>query len=321
MIQGNGDWTILRPKLNSRSDSARRASVGPIWKRRVGRKAGSVIVAQAEERGGSRRGLLICAQCQAQTSVLARTLFQDTHLDVRTWFQALWWVCGQKNGVSALGLQRLLGLGSYESAWSLLHRLRRAMVRPGRDRLSGCVEVDESYWGGPRSGVRGHGARGKSLLLAAVQLTGKKIGRIRLARVRDGSAKSLLSFVQASVAPGGEIRSDGNHSYSELQSLGYKHKVTIVSHAQGEKAKMLPHVHLVVSLLKRWLLGTHQGGVQGRQLDYYLDEFTFRFNRRTSRSRGLLFYRLIHQAVTLHPMPFQRLIAQTKNLNFSQGDT
>lgn len=258
----------------------------------------------------SQRGLWVCRSCLKQVSVTAGTLFQDTHKDLRTWFRVLWWVGSQKNGVSALGFQRLLDLGSYETAWSWLHKLRRAMVRPGRDRLGGVVEVDETYWGGTRPGPRGRGAVGKCLIVVAVQAQDRRIGRIRLGLVGDGTASSLTSFVQQAVEPGTEVVTDGNSAYDTLNSLGYRHKKLIVHHSGNKATALLPRVHLVVSLLKRWLLGTHQGAVAPHQLGYYLDEFTFRFNRRTSRSRGLLFYRLIGQAVQLDPKPYAAIISR-----------
>lgn len=256
----------------------------------------------------TKRGLWVCAACQRQTSVTAGTIFQDTRKELRTWFRAVWWVCGQKNGVSAVSIQGLLGFGSYETAWTWMHKLRRAMVRPGRDRLSGEVEVDETYIGGPKPGKHGRGAAGKSMVVVAAEKDGRGIGRIRLARVANGTAAELERFVQEAVEPGTVVETDGNRAYNGLPRLGYTHTVSPVKHAAGDSEKTLPRVHRVASLLKRWLLGTHQGGVQHRHLDFYLDEFTFRFNRRTSRSRGKLFYRLLQQAVRVDPAPYATLV-------------
>ncbi len=211
-----------------------------------------------------------------------------------------WYVTNQKSGASALGVQRVLGLGSYRTAWNWLHKLRRAMVRPGRDRLAGVVEVDETFIGGPRPGKRGRGAGGKTLVLIAAQADGRKIGRIRLARIPDASAASLEPAVQQAVEPGTRIQSDDWAGYSRLRGLGYDHEVIQPAVRQGDN--LLPRVNLVASLLKRWLLGTHQGAVRPSHLDYYLDEFTFRFNRRSSRSRGKLLYRLAQQAVAVSPV-------------------
>lgn len=247
-----------------------------------------------------------CARCGYDFTVTAGTLFADTHKPLRLWFEAIWYVTNQKSGVSALGLQRVLGLGSYRTAWNWLHKLRRAMVRPGRDRLSGTIEVDETYLGGPKPGKRGRGAGGKSLVLIAAQADGRKIGRIRLARIADASAKSLEQAVVAAVEPGARIHTDDWRGYTGLRGLGYDHCVIRPTTELGEN--LLPRANRIASLLKRWLLGTHQGAVGPDHLDYYLDEYTFRFNRRTSRSRGLLFHRLMEQAIALEPVHGEALV-------------
>lgn len=246
-----------------------------------------------------KRGQYWCRQCNYQASVTAGTIFQDSRKSLRLWFRAIWYVVSQKNGVSALGLQRVLGIGSYRTAWTWLHKLRCAMVRPGRDRLSGTIEVDETYIGGKKSGKRGRGAAGKALVLVAVEDQDNRIGRIRLRRVIDGSANSLITAVKDSVETGSLVRTDGWNSYEPLLSAGYEHAV--IRKETGIGDNLLPLVNRVVSLLKKWLQGTHQGAVRSSHLDYYLDEFTFRFNRRTSNSRGKLFYRLVQQAVLIPP--------------------
>src|SRR4030042_5921767 len=156
-----------------------------------------------------KRGQYWCRQCNYQASVTAGTIFQDSRKSLRLWFHAIWYVVSQKNGVSALGLQRVLGIGSYRTAWTWLHKLRCAMVRPRRDRLSGTVEVDEKYIGGKKSGKRGRGAAGKELVLVAVEDQGNQIGRIRLRRVVDGSAKSLITAIKDSVETGSLVHTDG----------------------------------------------------------------------------------------------------------------
>ena len=254
------------------------------------------------------RGLYWCRNCDYQASVTAGTLFHDSHKPLRLWFEAMWYVTNQKSGVSALGLQRVLGLGSYHTAWNWLHKLRRAMVRPGRDRLTGVVEVDEIFIGGEKPGKRGRGAAGKALVVVAAQEDGKRIGRIRLRRVADAAGESLEPAVWEMVEPGSTVRTDGWRGYNGLTELGYQHRV-VQKHADlGEN--LLPLVNLIASLVKRWLLGTHQGAVQHSHLDYYLDEYTFRFNRRTSKSRGLLFYRLLTQAIDLGPVLESQLKAR-----------
>jgi len=241
-----------------------------------------------------------CGNCGHDFTVTAGTLFANTKLPLRLWFETLWYVVNQKNGVSALGVQRVLGLGCYQTAWRWLHKLRRAMVRPGRDRLSGTVEVDEVYVGGERAGPRGRGAAGKALVLVVAQADGAKIGRIRLARIADASGAELVGAIGRSVEPGTQVLTDGWEGYGGLAASGYRRNIVRATAIVGEN--LLPRAHRVASLLKRWLLGTHQGAVAHSHLDYYLDEFTFRFNRRTSRSRGLLFYRLLEQAVALGPV-------------------
>lgn len=245
------------------------------------------------------RDLYLCAGCRFQVSVTAGTIFQDTRKPLTLWIRAMWYVTSQKQGVSALGLQRVLGLGSYRTAWTWLHKLRRAMVRPGRDRISGTVEVDEIFIGGVKKGKRGRGADGKALVLVAAQEDGRRIGRIRLNRVADASSASLIPAIKNCVEPGSVVRTDAWRGYSKLSSEKYVH--TVIRKTDDIGDNVLPMVNRVASLLKRWLLGTHQGAVGMSHLDYYLDEYTFRFNRRTSKSRGKLFYRLMQQAATIEP--------------------
>ena len=234
---------------------------------------------------------------------MAGTLFQDSRKPLGFWFRALWYVTNQKSGASALGLQRTLGLGSYATAWLWLHKMRRAMVRPGRDRLNGRVEVDETFVGGEVHGLRGRSGAGKSLVAIAAQAQGRGLGRIRMRCLPDASKAALHAFVRQTIEPGSVVHTDGWDSYKGLAALGYAHEVSALKGRGASAAtELLPRVHLVASLLKRWLLGTHHGAVSPEHLDYYLDEFTFRFNRRTSASRGLLFYRLIQQAVALRPV-------------------
>lgn len=251
-------------------------------------------------------GRSLCRGCRAQVSVLAGTIFQDTHLPLTTWFRAMWQVTSQKNGMSALGLQRVLGLGSYKTAWTMLHKLRRAMVRPGRERLSGTVEVDETYWGGEEEGAVGRQTEDKALIMVAAEIDGRNIGRVRLRRVLDLQQTTLHGFIGEMVQAGSTVRTDGLPAYQGL--TGYTHDRRIQRRQPDNRPHLLPRVHRVMSLLKRWLLGTHQGAISHEHLDDYLNEFTFRFNRRTSASRGKLFYRLVEQAVQIDPAPFQNII-------------
>jgi len=252
--------------------------------------------------------LMQCRGCGHQTSVTAGTIFQDTRKPLLLWFRVMWWVTSQKNGASALGLQRAVGLGSYKTAWTWLHKLRRAMVRPGRERLHGIVEIDETYVGGLEEGVRGRQTETKALVVVAAEEDGGGIGRIRMRQIPDASGKSLLAFIEGSVEPGSVVHTDGWAGYEGLDQKGYQHRVTVVTGQKESPSALLPRVHRIASLLKRWLLGTHQGAVSREHLDYYLDEFTFRFNRRTSTSRGKLFYRLVQQAVAVEPVPYKAMV-------------
>jgi len=258
-----------------------------------------------------RRLLLPCAACGRQTSITAGTIFQDTRTPSPVWCRAMWAVTGPKTGTSALALQQILGLGSYQTARAWLHKLRRAMVRPGRERLAGQVEVDETFVGALEEGATGRGAVKKVLIVAAVEYKGRQIGRIRLRRVPDGSADSLQTFIDEVVESRSLVHTDGWLGYDQVRAHGYRHRITFLSDHPEPASELLPR-YLVMSLLKRWLLGTQQGAVSPAHLDHYLDEFTFRFNRRRSRHRGLLFFRLAQQAVQIDPVPYRALVRHTR---------
>ena len=256
------------------------------------------------------RQRLMCRSCQHQTSVTTDTIFQKTRTPLRVWLAGAWYVTNQKLGVSALGLQRVLGLGSYQTAWAMLHRFRRAMVRPERAKLHGLVEIDETYLAitdrlTPISAKRRKSKTTKVVVGIAVEiLTPKGFGRIRLRRVKDDSAASVIPFVQEVVDPSSVVCTDGSAAYLGLKSLGFEHERKVMLGSDLAAHASMPGVHRVASLIKRWILGTHQGSVQPDQLDFYLDEFVFRFNRRSSRSRGMLFYRLMEQAVRTAPVTY-----------------
>lgn len=241
----------------------------------------------------------------------AGTIFEGTRKPLRVWFLAMWELTSQKYGANALGLQRVLGLRSYTTAWAWLHKLRRAMVRPGRDRLHGCVEVDESYAGGKEAGARGRGTIKKAIIAIAVELKDNAFGRVRLRHIPDVSAQSLAGFVTEVVDRGAIVQTDGWPAYGGLGSLGFEHRVTVLSASPDPAHVLMPGVHHIASLLKRWLLSTLQGGISKQHLPYYLDEFTFRFNRRTSRARGMLFYRLMEQAVQSDHVTTKALFKKT----------
>ena len=271
---------------------------------------------QAREYWMGSRSRKICIGCGYQATVTAGTIFERTRMPLMLWFRAIWWVTSHKNGVTALGLQRVLGLGSYETAWTCLHKLRHAMVRPGRDKLSGQVEVDETYLGGLEEGVRGRKTEKKALIAVGAEENGKGIGRIRICQIKDASSASLHPFITNNIKSGSMIHTDGWEGYSGLDKNDYSHKVTVLRGKKESASELLPRVHRVISLLKRWLMGTHQGAVSHAYLDYYLDEFTFRFNRRNSRHRGKLFYRLLQQSVSVEPMTYERLVKHDRQLKF-----
>lgn len=238
------------------------------------------------------RGRFRCAACHSDTSVTHGTVFAHSHIPIKLWFLALWHVVSQKHGINALGLSRALGITRQKTGWQLLKKIRSGMIRPHRDRLSGLIEVDEVLLGGKRHKFEGRSPQGKTLVLMAVEDTGKgHIGRIRTQIIPDATARSLHIAIGEMVEPGSTVRTDGWTSY-RLEQWGYRHR-RVTRQTVAPEDDTTPLVHLVSSLLKRWLLGTHQGGVQITHLQEYLDEFVFRFNRRTSRSRGKLFYRLI----------------------------
>jgi transposase-like protein len=255
------------------------------------------------------RCLLMCRRCGYQASVTAGTIFHRTRLPLQDWFRAMWWMTDQKHRPSALGLQRLLGLGSYRTAWLWLQKLRHAMVRPGWDRLGGQVEVDKTYLGAVEAGAGRRHLGSKALVVIAAQIDGKGIGRIRLRRIPAASTSPLVAFVKHAVKPGSVVITDGWEAYAGLKQEGFKHRPRVISGSSKTASALLPRVRRVASLFKRWLLGTHQGALSREQLDSYLDEFTFRFNRRTSRYRWKLFYSLVAQAVMVEPVPYSRLLA------------
>lgn len=255
-----------------------------------------------------KNGTLKCSNCRKETSITSGTIFNKTRTSLINWFGAIWYITNQKNGVSALGIQRLLGLGSYQTSWALLHRLRIAMVNPERAQLSGLVEVDETFVGGviPRKTNKNHNDKKKSVVLIAIELLEPKgFGRVRLRHVSAATKENLNQFILDVVKPGSVIYSDGSSIYNCAKENGFGHHKTVHLGSSIAAHITMPGVHRVASLLKRWLLGAYQGAIQEKQLEHYLDEYTFRFNRRKSKSRGLLFYRLLEQAVITTPRTYE----------------
>lgn len=253
------------------------------------------------------KGRYECTGCHKETSVTNGTIFHKSTKPLSVWFRAIWWIVAQKNGVSAKGLQKILGLGSYQTSWVWLHKFRRLMVMSGRSKLKGIVEVDEVLIGGKKPGKRGRGAEGKSLIVVAVEVVGRKTGRTRISKIPDASAESLEPFIEENIKKGSKVVTDGWPSYSRLTEMEYVHEIQLPS-AMEDDREVLPNVHRIASLLKRWLLGTHQSYLNKNKLGYYLDEYVFRYNRRTARSRGLLFLRLIEQAVSNGPLSFKQIV-------------
>lgn len=258
-------------------------------------------------------GRLRCAACGGRTSATAGTIFDRTRTPLTVWLTVCWQFATQKDGISALSLQRSLEIGSYQTAWAMLHRVRSVLVRPGRERLQGSVEVDETYIGGDELGLSGGRAKGKKALVgvAVERIEPRGFGRCRMALLADASAESLRAFLLDNVEPGATVITDGWQPYRPATRDLYIHNR--VRGAAGRQAsQLLPGVHMVASLAKRWLLGTHQGAVERAHLASYLDEFVFRFNRRRSRSRGLVFYRVLQLAVEHDPVRYRDLIANPR---------
>ena len=246
-------------------------------------------------------GRFHCQGCSTNVYLAAGTVFHRSKVPLRLWFRAMWWMTNQKVGINAMGLQRLLGLPSYQTAWTMLHKLRRAMVRPGREQLSGEIEVDGTLIGGLRPGNPSRQA--KEIVIIAAEVRGKRMGRIRIARLPDENGPTIVNFVKKNVAVGSRIISDGEWAYCWTTKHGYKHL-----RLPGAGHKELPRVHRIAALLKRWLLGTFHGRASPHQLEHYLDEYAFRFNRRNSTIRGQLFYRLVQQCAGCAPTPYHAMI-------------
>lgn len=261
---------------------------------------------EASEAWRTKKGLWMCRDCGRKTSVTAGTIFHRTRTPLSTWFAAIWFVTSQKNGISAQGLQRVLGFGSYETAWAWMHKLRRAMVRPDRDLLSGEVELDETFIGGVTAGTDGAGTDKLPVMVAVERVGPKRLGRVRFRVASAPGSLGLLDFATDTITTGSTVRTDGARVLRRLADLGYTH-IGVNGYQADDPATVLPGVHLVAALLKRWLIGTLHYRVDQAHMAYYLDEFAFRFNRRTATSRGLLFYRLLQQAVNTDPHPLATL--------------
>ena len=256
-----------------------------------------------------------CAACGKQHSLLAGTIFEQTKTGLARWFLAIWLVTSSKGGISTMELQRQMGFSSYQTAWSWLHKIRKAMVRPDRRPLAERVEADETLVGGARPGRRGRGAAGKTVVAGAVEAgrgksRGRRLGRLRLQSVADASAESLKGFLTANVAPAAAVTTDGWQGYAGLGQAGYDHEAINLRTSWGDAVQHLPAIHLVFGLAKRWLLGTHHGAVSPKHLQAHLDEHVFRFNRRTAKSIGHRFARLVEQAIATPPASYRNIVGQ-----------
>ena len=248
-----------------------------------------------------------CGGCDRKVSVTAGTIFDKTRTPLTVWFAVAWRMVGDKIGISAIQVRREMELGSIQTAWMMLHRFRSVMVLSGRDRLRGEVEVDESILGGFEPGMRGRGSAKKLLLAAAVERSRGHFGRARLSVIPDASKVSLAAFLEANVEPGSHVITDGWSAYPAATRGRYEHTGIAVS-ASGQQAhEVLPGVHQVFSLVKRWLMGTTHGSVSDEHMQAYLDEWVSRFNRRKARSRGLLFHTLLQQAVQTEPVTYHSM--------------
>jgi len=256
----------------------------------------------------SARRLYLCRKCRQQHSLIAGTILQNSKKPITNWFKAMWWFTTRKSGVNAVNLKDLLGLGSYETAWSWLQKLRSCTVRQGREKLTGKVEADEFYLGGQESGgKRGRAAEQKCAVALAVERKGRKIGRIRMRFIPDCSHESLQAFINTHVQEQSNVMTDGWSGYVGLERRGFHHEREVQKEAV-DKASVLPGAHLVISLVKRLILGTFQGRFHKKHLQGYLDEFVFRFNRRSVTFVGKKFMRIVEQAMFSAPLTYNVII-------------
>lgn len=268
----------------------------------------------------NKRKVAECINCGHQLSVTAGTIFHGTRKPLLLWFHVMWWISAQKTGVSASNFKDFMGFGSYETAWTWLHKLRRAMVRSDREKLTGEVEVDETFIGGKESGENedgssktGRGSLEKTLVVVATECLGKQIGRVRFKCIESASSSNLMEFIENNIEYGSKVITDGWRGYDSLsKSKNYTHEKKPIAGSGHKAHELLPHVHMVDSLLKRWINGTHQGRISSKHLEFYLDEYAFRFNRKLSTHRGKVFYRLVQQSAATPPVPLKTLIEKEK---------
>ena len=267
----------------------------------------------------SKKHIYICQRCQHNHSLTAGTIMDSSKKPITYWFKAMWWFTTRKSGINAVNLQELLGFGSYTTAWAWLQKLRRCTIRKDREKLFGNVEVDEFFIGGQKSGKRGRGSAGKTIVVAAVERKGEKLGRIRLKVIPNCSSDSLVAFINDTVETGTTVCTDGWKGYYGLDDTMYNHYQVFQNKASA-KESVLPGVHLIASLVKRMILGTHHGRFDPHYLQNYLDEYVFRFNRRNSKSIGKKFMRIVQQVVRSTKITFSQLVDNaTSSFEYSLG--
>jgi transposase-like protein len=248
------------------------------------------------------RNRLACPRCRHKVTVTAGSIFDKTRTPLTTWLEAAWHVTTAKNGLSAKTLERTIGT-SYHVAWMMLQRFRVAMVNSERTALTGTVEVDETFVGGEEhGGKRGRGTDKDIVVIAVEVKDGKGFGRTRMRHIPDASEASLRPFIRDSLSSDATLVTDAWRGYNNVSDDGYTREIKNLSDSDDCAHVHMPGVHRLASLLKRWILGTHQGSVSGRHLQAYLEEYTFRFNRRNARSRGLVFKRLIEHSLLTKPI-------------------
>ena len=250
------------------------------------------------ERAGT---LFECADCGHQTSLTSGTLLQKTRKPLKVWFRAVFEISTRRTGISAKDLQRIMGFGSYETAWTWLHKLRAALVRPEREALGPFVQIDEAL-------VGGKGGPHKELVLVAAEAN----GRVRIAHVENNDEGTFKRFADGQIATDGHVVTDGLASYNS-ESLGKRpHDMIVQTKVERRENDALQGCHWTISLLKRWLLGTHAGAVRDKHLQAYLDEFAFRHNRRKTNGVGRIAARVIEQLVAREPLPMHKLVNETR---------
>lgn len=250
-----------------------------------------------------------CAErgCRHQTSVTSGTLFHGTRKPLRLWFRAIWEICVHRHGISAKDLQRILGFGSYETAWTWAHRIRRALVRPEREKLAGCTELDETYLGG------------KHLENACVLVGVEEHGRARLIHAPGNHEPVIKHAVKSEIADDAKVKTDGHAAYNEKTLGPREQEAKVQTPAERRRCDHLQLCHWTASGLKRWLRGTHHGAVSSKHLQSYLDEHVFRYNRRKTNGIGRLVARCLENMVQVSRLTRDALVSETHECRAYQG--